>query len=86
MVISIERHGQEAVEVIFQVLLQGGEEETDVARTFCILHTLLQDLLHTCLLAVCLAEPSEPPRGREGIFSLAASRAGEWAAAKLQWR
>lgn len=84
MVIAIERHGQEAVEVIFQVFLKGDGKETDVARTFCILHTLLQDLLHTCLLAVCLAEPSEPPRGREGISSAAASRAGEWVTAKLQ--
>lgn len=39
----------------------------------------------TCLLDACLAEPSGPARGREGISLLAASRAGGWAMAKL-WK
>lgn len=84
MVVAVERHGQESVEVILQVFLKGdGREREKIAPeplAHETKHAFLEDLVSgcTCLLAACLVEPSGPPRGREGISVLpVSSRAGE---------
>lgn len=89
VVVAVERHGQEAVEVILQVFLkQGQETDTDGTGAMGARNAFPGGPAsgRTCLLDACLEEPSGPARGREGISRLAASPAGGWVVAKLRRR
>lgn len=89
VVVAVERHGQEAVEVILQVFLkQGQETDTDGTGAMGPRNAFPGGPAsgRTCLLDACLEEPSGPARGREGISRLAASPAGGWVVAKLRRR